>query len=69
MRYDPIKSSSGEGTGLSGSDSDWLISGSSKEEADLAWRCGWEWGWGSGFSQGWLRPSSAVALFLYTQTQ
>lgn len=69
MRYDPIKSSSGDGAGLSGSDSDWLVSGSSKEEAGLARRWGWEWGWGSGFSQGWLRPSSAVALFLYTQTQ
>lgn len=42
VRYDPIKSSSGEGAGLSGSDSDWLVSGSSKDEGDLVWRCGWE---------------------------
>lgn len=67
LRNDPITSSSGDGAGLSGSDSDWLVSGSSKEDGDLLWRCGWEWG--QEFSQGWLRHSSAVALFLYTQTQ
>ncbi|TNN40801.1 hypothetical protein EYF80_049041 [Liparis tanakae] len=42
---DPTGSSSGHGAGLSGSDSDWLASGSSaaaeeEEEADLAWRKG-----------------------------
>ncbi|MEQ2194431.1 hypothetical protein XENOCAPTIV_029295 [Xenoophorus captivus] len=47
-RNDPNDPSSGEGAGLSGSDSDWLISGSSSEQADIVWRCGWEWG----FSQG-----------------
>lgn len=63
MRYDSIRSSSGDKAGLSGSDSDWLISGSSREEAGLMWRCWCE------FNQGWRRHSSAVALFLHTQTQ
>ena len=39
-RYDPIKSSSGERAGLSGSDSDWLVSASSREDAFVEWRCG-----------------------------
>lgn len=42
VRYEPLVSRSGEGVGLSGSDSDWLISGSSSEDTGLAWR----WGWG-----------------------
>lgn len=71
-----MSSSSGDGAGLSGSDSDWLVSGSSSEEeqeemgvaaGERAWSGGR--GRGSEFSQGWLRPSSAVALFLRTQTQ
>ena len=53
-------SSSGGGTGLSGSDSDWLVSSS-----DASGRRG---GGGGGaacpLSHGWLRHSSAVERFL-----
>lgn len=66
-RKDPMSSSSGDGAGLSGSDSDWLVSGSSSEDEQE--EAGAAWSGGSEFSQGWLRPSSAVALFLRTQTQ
>ena len=50
VRYEPLVSRSGQGARLSGSDSDWLISGSSNEDTGLGrW---WRWLWEGPFSQG-----------------
>ncbi len=57
VRYEGMMTSSGEGTGLSVSDSDWLASCSSRG-ASTAW-----W-WESSLNQGWFRHCSTVARFL-----
>lgn len=49
--------SSGEGTGLSGSDSDWLASCSSRGASTAWWR-------ESSLNQGWFKHCSTVARFL-----